>query len=301
MNLLIIGSKGFIGSYIFRHFAADKNNLVYGCDLVTDYTTPNYFTIDASNANYHEIFEATAVDVCINCSGAASVPDSFEHPYRDFLLNTANVYAMLDAIKKHRPGCRYINLSSAAVYGNPQTLPISETSELAPLSPYAFHKLEAEQVCSEFNRFYNIQTCSLRIFTAYGRGLKKQLFWDIAQKTVRANNIQLFGTGNESRDFIHVHDIVQAMELIVRKGEFNGAVYNIANTIEITIANAANEFLQHLSWKGELTFNGEIRKGDPLNWWADIKKLKTLGYIQMVSIEDGLKDYAQWLREEKLV
>lgn len=300
MRILIIGSKGFIGSYIFSHFAADKNNLVYSCDVVTDYTTPNYFTIDASNANYHEIFEATAVDVCINCSGAASVPDSFEHPYRDFLLNTANVYAMLDAIKKHRPGCRFINLSSAAIYGNPQTLPVKETSEPAPLSPYAFHKLEAEQVCIEFNRFYNIQTCSLRIFSAYGRGLKKQLFWDIAKKSAGANNLLLFGTGNESRDFIHVRDIAQAIELVVRKGEYNGSVYNIANAIEITIAHAANELLQQLGWQGALTFNGETRKGDPLNWRADIEKLKSLGYQQQVSIEDGLKDYAAWLREEKL-
>ena len=101
MKILIIGSKGFIGSHLVRHLNAA--NEVWQCDVVTNYTSPRYFQIDASNADFNALFEAQAFDVCINCSGAASVPDSIAHPYRDFLLNTANVYTMLNAIRTHSP------------------------------------------------------------------------------------------------------------------------------------------------------------------------------------------------------
>lgn len=301
MNLLIIGSKGFLGTYIFSHFTADKSNRVFGCDVVTDYSNPDYFTIDASNANYQEIFEKVAVDVCINCSGAASVPDSLDHPYRDFLLNTSNVAALLAAIKKSNASCRFLNLSSAAVYGNPASLPIIESASLHSLSPYGIHKLMAEELCREYHDFFDIQTCSVRIFSAYGKGLKKQLFWDLSQKIKNANELQLFGTGAESRDFIHATDIARSIELIINKGEFNGKCYNVANGTEITISNAARELMKCLGWNGKLKFNGHNRPGDPLNWKADISKIISLGYEQTVSIEKGLNDYAVWLREEKLV
>lgn len=300
-KILIIGSKGFIGSNMVTYLTADKSNEVYGCDVVTDYTAVNYFLIDASNANYQEIFETIDVDVCVNCSGAASVPDSFEHPYRDFLLNTTNVVALLDAIKKHSPACRFINLSSAAVYGNPESLPIPETAGLHPLSPYGHHKLMAEEVCEEYYRFFGIQTCSARIFSAYGNGLKKQLFWDLSQKVKGANELTLFGTGAESRDFIHVADIARSIGLIINKGVFDGKSYNIANGAEITIKNAAEQLVKCLEWEGELKFNGDNRPGDPLNWRADISRITSLGYQPTVTIEKGLNDYAAWLREEKLV
>ena len=118
MNILVIGAKGFIGSYIVKHFA-QLGTEVWQCDVVTDYTTERYIQIDATNSDFNTVFEQQHFEVCVNCSGAASVPESIQHPYRDFLLNTANVYAMLNAIRQHCPDCKFINLSSAAVYGNP--------------------------------------------------------------------------------------------------------------------------------------------------------------------------------------
>src|SRR5687768_12482309 len=118
MTLLVIGSKGFIGSHMYNylHGAGHK---VYGCDVLVDYNDQNYYQVDATNATYDELFASHKFNGCINCSGAASVPDSLVHPLRDFHLNTNNVYLILDAIRRHRPECKFINLSSAAIYGNP--------------------------------------------------------------------------------------------------------------------------------------------------------------------------------------
>ena len=259
-KILIIGSKGFIGSHAYNYFSGSPGYESWACDVVVDYIDDHYFLIDSTNSDFNEIFETVAFDICINCSGAASVPESLVHPFRDFTLNVLIVGKILEAIRRNAPSCKFINLSSAAVYGNSLVLPVKEDAALQPISPYGYHKLQAENICEEFYRFYNIQTCSVRIFSAYGNGLKKQLFWDMAQKLKSSKNVTLFGTGNESRDFIHIDDIVKAIELIITKGRFEATYYNIANGEEITIRDAAEKLQLLLGYQNKLAFAGDQRK-----------------------------------------
>jgi|ERR1035441_7015905 dTDP-glucose 4,6-dehydratase/UDP-glucose 4-epimerase len=300
-NILIVGGNGFIGSHLHKYLQSRVDYTVWCCDVVHDYTSKNYFLIDASNSDFEEVFQSNQFDVCINCSGSASVQDSLLHPLRDYYLNTLNVFKLLEAIRKHAPGCKFLNISSAAVYGNPVRLPVNEYGRLRPISPYGYHKLQAENICEEFYRFYEIQTCSARIFSAYGDGLKKQLFWDLAQKFRNNKVVTLFGTGLESRDFIHINDIVKAIELIVTNGRFNADYYNVANGEEIPISLAAEKLQFSLGAQNKISFEGNARNGDPLNWKADIAKLRSLGYRQQISIDEGLSKYVLWLKEEELV
>lgn len=295
MKILVIGSKGFIGQHALDYFRW-KNHEVLGCDVVTDYEDANYVQIDATNSDYHFIFENHEIDVCVNCSGAASVPLSLQFPLKDFSLNTLNVFKILDAIRTLQPKCKFLNLSSAAVYGNPTSLPIAERSILKPLSPYGLHKLQAEQICTEFHTYYNIATCSVRIFSAYGNGLKKQLFWDMYKKCCNGGEIELYGTGNESRDFIHIDDIVIALELVIENAEFLGEAINLANGEEFSIKTVADLFAKHLDVAVEIRFNNQVKAGDPLNWRADISILKAMGYQPKVSLEDGIENYIGWVK-----
>lgn len=295
MKILIIGSKGFIGQHLVRHLMRD--NHVWGCDVVVEYNDPSYFYVDATNASYDEVFLKESFDFCINASGASSVPDSFIHPFRDYHLNTENIYAILETIKKLQPTCKFLNLSSAAVYGNPRSLPILESAELKPLSPYGFHKQYAEQICREHYEFFGTATCSVRIFSAYGPGLRKQLFWDWYQRCKNSSRIILFGTGNESRDFIFIDDIVRAIECIMSNGAFQSDVINVANGEEIRIGEAIKFFRDAMGGNFDYEFNNEVRVGDPLNWCADISLLKSLGYQRKVSFQEGIEKYVQWLNE----
>ncbi|NIJ51568.1 NAD-dependent epimerase/dehydratase family protein [Dyadobacter arcticus] len=297
MKILVIGSKGFIGSHVASFFKLIPDSTVFECDVMVDYEKDNYFLIDSTNSDYHTIFQNTAFDVCINCSGAASVPDSIKNPFRDFTLNTYNVVKMLDSIRTNQPGCKFINLSSAAVYGNPAEIPIHENLPLNPISPYGIHKMQAEQVCQTYSRFYDIPTCSLRIFSAYGNGLKKQLFWDLFQKAKKGHDIELFGTGQETRDFIHADDVSKAILCCQQKAEFKGEVINVANGEETTIGSAVEIFYSFFQGTKKVHFNGMVKKGDPLNWRADISKLKGMGYVQSVDLYDGLLKYYLWISQ----
>ncbi len=298
MNYLVIGSKGFIGSHLVSYLTESYGKIfVFGCDVIYDVTQENYFCISPDSSDFLEIFRQNNFDVCINCSGAASVPDSIQHPWRDYQLNTINVFKQLEAIRQFQPKCKYINLSSAAVYGNPISLPVKESFNIKPISPYGLHKQQAEIICKEFYDQFGIATFCLRIFSAYGEGLKKQLFWDLYQKTLQQKPITLFGSGSETRDFIYIKDLVNVIDLIITKANFNGTAINVANGNETTIKQAVEIFYSFFPNIIEFNFNNIVRKGDPNNWCADISILKSFGYTSTYNLSSGLENVYKWIQK----
>lgn len=291
MKVVIIGSEGFIGKHL-QAYLVDRGHEVWGADVVTRYARQeNYFLVDASNSDYNSVFRHTRYDLCVNCSGAASVPESLKNPLRDYYLNTVNVFKILEAIRNEQKNCRFINLSSAAVYGNPASLPVSEEARVNPLSPYGLHKLQSEEICREFYEFHGMPTCSLRIFSVYGPGLQKQLFWDLLNKARSGKSFTLFGTGMESRDFIFISDLVRVIELVNGHSDFRADVINVANGEEVFIKDAASLFFSMFDREVSYSFSGDSRKGDPVNWKADISKLKSFGYRAEVDLASGLEAF----------
>lgn len=297
MKFLIIGSKGFIGSHCIDYFKS-QGHQIWQVD-VNETQEENCYVIDRHNSDFSIPFQDNQFDVCINASGSAHVGFSFENPSKDFELNVVNVQKILVAIRDYNKDCKFINFSSAAVYGNPQFLPITEKDICKPLSPYGFHKLQSELLLTEYHNFFGLKTCNLRVFSAYGPGLKKQLFWDLYKKSLDNDVISLFGSGNETRDFIYIDDLMQIIYLVIQNSTFEGSTYNVANNVEITIAEAAQIFVNEFCPKKRIIFNGEVKVGDPSNWVANNSKLVEIGYKNSVSIISGLKRYVAWLKENE--
>ena len=181
-----------------------------------------------------------------------------------------------------------------------EKFPVRESDKRKPVSPYGFHKLQAEMICDEFSQFFGIKTCSLRIFSAFGEGLEKQLFWDLSQKMRNSENgvITLFGTGNETRDFIYVKDVAKTIELIVNSKDNLEKYYNVASGIETSIREAVELFTRVMNWKGEIEFNNYSRAGDPLKWSSDIGSISNLGFAPKYTLEEGLIRYAAWIKKK---
>lgn len=297
MKILIIGSKGFIGSHCVEYFRS-KGDEVFQA-VIKGALVKNYYEIENQNSDFSLPFKEHQFDICINSSGSAHVGFSFENPSKDFELNVINVQKILVAIRDYNPECKFINFSSAAVYGNPQSLPISENSICKPLSPYGFHKLQSELLLTEYHKFFGLNTCSLRVFSAYGPRLKKQLFWDLYHKSLQNDVLSLFGTGIETRDFIYIDDLMQIIDLVIKNSPFQGSIYNGGSQVETSIKEAAQVFLNEFSPDKKVVFNGEIKVGDPNNWLSDMGNLENYGFKPQYNLHLGLKKYAEWLKELK--
>jgi UDP-glucose 4-epimerase len=301
-TLLITGVAGFIGRYVARYFSSRKWRVV-GTDNSQPENAPladlyHYQRLQLPDPEFDILLQNYHPDVLIHCAGRASVALSVTDPVADFYGNTLLTFHILNALRLNAPTCRFIFLSSAAVYGNPAKLPIAETHPTSPISPYGFHKLQSEQLCLEFARIYAQPTASVRIFSAYGAGLRRQVMWDICQKAISQKHLVLQGTGNESRDFIHALDIARALEIIASHAPMEGEVYNLGSGAEIKISDLAHMLLEKLNLDIVTEFDGSRVSGNPLNWQADITKLESLGFSLSISLDKGTQLFANWVTAE---
>jgi UDP-glucose 4-epimerase len=301
-TVLVTGVAGFIGRYVARLFV-EQGWQVVGIDSSSPENAPllgltEYRSLRLPSGELPELLRKYVPDLCIHCAGRAAVALSVQEPLADFYANTVLTMEMLDALRRFAPGCKFIFLSSAAVYGNPVGLPISEAQVSAPVSPYGFHKLQSEQLCKEFHEVHGLATASVRIFSAYGAGLRRQVLWDICYKALTEKVVSLQGTGQESRDFIHVSDIARALMSIGEVAPMCGDVYNLAAGQEVKIVDLAKMVLDCLHYGGELKFGGKVPLGVPFNWRADVSQILNLGFAPQVKLENGVDNFVIWCKSE---
>ena len=294
---MIIGSAGFIGSNLAIK-SLKLGNIVYGIDI-KELIFPgyHYFNISIESNDFLNLMKQVNFDFIVNCSGSADVSFSFSNPAKDFELNVSNVFIVLNAIKEYQPLTKYIHFSSAAVYGNPDNFPIIETNIVKPISPYGFHKYHSEKICEQFSILYNLNIQIIRAFSVFGYGLKKQLLWDIFQKGRFNNEVVFWGTGEETRDFIFIDDLVAAIFCILTNTNSCLEIYNVANGQTVKIRDLILSFYEVLGWKRNISFNQILKKGDPDFWQVDIKKLQNVGYQQNFSLKQGLIETAKWYQQ----
>lgn len=298
--VLITGVAGFLGRHIAREFRSSGWRVV-GIDVVAPENAPSgiaYHRLTLPAAAVAHVLAETRPDVCVHCAGRASVVGSLHDPAADFQDSVIATFGLLDALRVSAPRCRTILLSSAAVYGNPASLPVSEDAAIAPLSPYGCHKRQCELVADEFARIFGLPTASVRIFSAYGPGLRRQVVWEICARALSESVLRLHGTGAESRDFIHAADIARAVELLARQAECAGEVYNLATGRETSVAELASLLTTALSVAVPIEFDGVQTPGDPLHWRADISRLQELGFAPVIPLEQGLRSVATWASAE---
>jgi UDP-glucose 4-epimerase len=301
-TVLVTGAAGFLGRYVVRQFSREGWSVTGIDDVGPENATlgigVTFHRMKLPDPRLADLLAAAPLTACVHCAGRASVGLSMQEPATDFRDNTVLTFDLLETLRRHAPACRFIFLSSAAVYGNPTSSPVSETHKPAPLSPYGYHKLQCELLCEEFARIFGLPTLSARIFSAYGAGLRRQVVWDICERVLSTGALSLRGTGAESRDFIHATDIARALSRLAEMAPCQGEVYNVATGEEVTIAALARAVVTALGVDVEPVFDGSETPGNPLNWRADTGRLRALGFTPSVTLEQGLRGVAAWSRAE---
>ncbi len=288
----VLGAGGFLGGHVARHYRARGWRVVTIGPGDQDETSDLHLAWRLPHAEFARLLAAEKPRLCVNAAGSASVPTSVAEPLADFRANTALNAALLDDLRRHSPATIFLHFSSAAVYGNPAALPIDETAALAPISPYGWHKRLSEMVLEEYAALYGLKTASLRIFSAYGAALRRQVVWDLAARAANLTSgvLSLQGASEDSRDFIHGADVAAAVDCIAERGALAGECYNTANGDEVSIAGLARRVLRACGREAEIRFDNVRRPGNPSRWHADIGRLSALGFTPRVDFGQGVQE-----------
>lgn len=295
-TVLITGSNGFIGSSLLARFGKLGKTVALDCGPV-DMTglAAHYVSMRLPHPGIKQVMAHFKPRTIVHCAGTASVPQAIAHPDADFRSGPETVFQLLDAIRQSGIETTFIFPSSAAVYGNPRQLPIEEDAATAPISPYGYHKLICEKIIEEHQQLYNISAVILRIFSCYGEGLQKQLLWDLCRK-MHTGKLDLFGTGEETRDFVHIRDLVSVIELVTERTEKN-LILNVASGRQSSIRQVVDLVLRAFGSDVQPIFNNIARAGDPTHWAADITRLTELGFRAEVTLPDGISQYVRWFKK----
>lgn len=299
--VLITGASGVIGSYLASYLGR-KEFCLYGIDR----NCPNDLSVwkrfvqaDLALVDFDTAFCGINFSHILHLAGSSSVSLSISFPERDYLSLLPGTIHLVQWARLQQSSPRLIFFSSAAVYGNPQQLPIHESAVLAPISPYGLHKQLAEQAIIGYSKIYGTRYSILRLFSVYGPSVRKQVAWDLYNKIKHAaqlnSEVQLYGTGLETRDFIYIDDLCHIIKQILLSNLSASEILNIASGAAISIAELANKMRTIMKLNVPIVFNSTPRTGDPANWQADITQLAKKDYLKTpTQICDGLQLFVNW-------
>ncbi len=302
----VTGASGFLGRHVVGAFAAagwralalsrsDRPLALDRMETSGPHDSVAAMRHDGGVEGWQNLFHDHAVDVVCHLAGGSSVPQSVASPLSGLRDTIAPSLALLEAVRLYSPATRVLFASSAAVYGNPEVLPVPESARCRPLSPYGLAKLSVELYLTLYHDLYGVRGASLRPFSAYGPGQRKQLVWDLLQR-LAANpaELTLLGDGSQSRDFIYAEDVARAFVHVAMSAPLVGESYNIGMGQEVTTRMLAEGLCAVLGVQPTLRFSGAIRPGEPRRWRADIHALSALGCTPHVPLAEGLARTVAW-------
>jgi UDP-glucose 4-epimerase len=291
-TVLITGGAGFVGSHIADALVGD--NAVRVLDDLSDGRRSNVpagaTLIEGDVREEETIAEAMAgVDLCFHEAGMVSVDRSIEAPEECHAVNASATVSLLEAAR--RADARLVFASSVAIYGQPTSIPIAESDRKEPTSPYGIDKLVSDHYVRAYADLYDLPTVSLRYFNIYGPrqsagdyGGVISIFLDRAQ---RGEPLVIDGDGSQTRDFVHVSDVVDA-NLRAATTDATGEGFNIGTGSSVSIRELAELVVEVTGSDSEIT-HGKARPGDIERSRADLTRIReNLGYEPATDLEAGL-------------
>ena len=294
MKAIVTGGAGFIGSNLVDELVKDGHDITVLDNLSTGQiknldnskSKIKFINIDLANSTseLQKIFKNT--DWVFHLAGLADIVPSIMEPKKYFNSNVLGTLNTLEASRKNDIKS-FVYAASASCYGIPKKFPTSESSEINTQYPYALTKYLGENLVMHYGNVYKMPNTSLRFFNVYGprsrtTGAYGAVFGVFLAQKLSNKPLTIVGDGKQTRDFIHVYDLVEAILKIAKKSPKN-KIYNLGSSKEITVNQIADLI------GGEKIFIPK-RPGEPDRSCADISKIKKdIGWEPKIDIEYGIK------------
>jgi UDP-N-acetylglucosamine 4-epimerase len=313
-RVLVTGGAGFIGSHLSEYLIKHKaQRVVVLDDLSTGFkkniehllSEPNFEFIEGSIVDLETCLQACKdIDVVLHHAALGSVPRSVENPMATNLVNVNGFVNMLFAAKE----CgvqKFIYASSSSVYGDDQTFPKTETKTGNLLSPYAVSKYTNEKYAAVFSSLYGLKTVGFRYFNVFGErqnpiGAYAAVISKFITALLKNEQATIYGTGNNTRDFTYVANVVNANMLAISKHDMlNNSVMNIACGGTIAV-NDIYKNISSLLGKSDISpIYMPERKGEIKDSFANISLAKELiGYEPIIDTHTGIAKTVSWYKNQ---
>lgn len=299
MKVLITGGYGFIGSFVAERFYKEGyevyiiDNLSTGDKQNIDFKHKGY-VLSVEDRKCEEIFRSNRFDTVVHLAAQVNVKTSVEDPRLDSKSNVLGLSNMLLLSQKYNVH-KFIFASSAAVYGNNDEVPLLESSVCNPISPYGINKWIGETYCNKWKQLYGLDTLCFRFSNVYGprqgsvgEGGVISIFME---KVIKGNELVIYGDGGQTRDFIYVEDVADA----IYRSSYSRleGVYNLSANTE----NSVNELIGALQGlHGSVAFvYSEQREGDIYRSKLDNRRIANdLDWVPKNSFQEGLAKTYEW-------
>lgn len=306
MKAIVTGGAGFIGSHLSKRLMEEGWDVLILDNLSSGFLRnipvgAEFKWLDLTSEDSLSQLPQDGVDVVFHLASHVGQELSFERPLYDFKANALSTLLLLDWCRQKKVK-QFIFASSMNVYGNPVDLPVSENISVQPPSPYAIGKITSEHLCDVF-QYHDIKTTSLRLFNVYGpmqdmQNMKQGMVSIFMSYIARGENILIRGSKDRFRDFISVHDVVDAFYKCVDERAY-GKVYNVATGRKTYVHELLREIIEafgHDPNTYKLTY-GESTPNDQFGIYGDSTLLQNdLGWLPKVNLTDGIREMAEWVK-----
>jgi UDP-glucose 4-epimerase len=316
-KVMITGGLGFIGSNLARRLVELEAEVLLVDSLIPEYGG-NLFNVagieDKVRINIADVRDEHGMnylvrghDYLFNLAGQVSHTDSMRDPYTDLEINCRSQLSILEACRKNNPEVKIVYAGTRQQYGRPDYLPVDERHLMHPVDVNGINKMAGEWYHIVYNNVYGICATSLRMTNTYGPRMRvkdaRQTFvgWWLRQ-IIEGQELQIFGTGLQVRDFDYVTDVVEALLMVAASEQANGEIYNLGGEEPINLIDLA-ELLIEINGSGSyrlVPFPPERKVIDIGDYYADYRKIRgKLGWKPKVLLREGFERTLQFYQENR--
>jgi UDP-glucuronate 4-epimerase len=316
-NILITGGAGFIGSHLVDRLLSENEWRVTAVDDFNDFYSPEikrrnvqrqlensaYKLVEADirdKAALARIFSDGNFDCIVHLAARAGVRPSLSEPQLYVETNINGTMNLLELARQHEVP-QFVFGSSSSVYGVNEKVPFSESDPIFnPISPYAATKAAGELLCHTYSHLYGLRCVCLRFFTVYGARQRPDLaIHKFAHLISDGKPIPVFGDGTTRRDYTYIEDILAGVRAAIDYDKTNYEVINLGESRTVELRELITLLERELDMRAVIE-RQPMQPGDVPQTFADISKARQLlGYNPQTQIEDGIRLFVSWFREER--